>query len=119
MKSTVLSLLTLVLLLAGCQGPSVYPVYFTGEFSVQGTATHTNILAQSFNGTGTAQYYNIPLPWSYEYAYAQSGQSFYLAAQSNDPAGDLTVTVSIDGAPLITDTTSDPFGFVAVYGTVP
>jgi hypothetical protein len=113
--------LALVALLAGCNWeidrPS--PVYFEGEFQVTGTATHANIAYRIFDGVGFHEQFNVALPWTFTWAWTQTGDEFYLSAQSDDAAGDLTVTALVDGVPVATQTTTDPFGFVAVYGTVP
>lgn len=111
MKKLVLVLL-LVVLLAGCE-TGITQVYYTAEYRAEGTVASANVTF------GVSQYFNQPLPWTSIYVYAQSGDGFYLSAQSNDASGNLTVTALVDGIPVATQTTNDPFGFVAVYGVVP
>ena len=121
MKRIVLLVSLAVLLLAGCDWwhhePS--PVYVTGEMRVEGTVTHANIFFRAFDGVGMNEQYEVALPWSYTDDHAQAEDSFYLSAQSSDAAGDLTISVLIDGVPLASETTAAPFGFVAIYGVIP
>ncbi len=105
----------LCLVLIGCNWwvHTPEPVYFVAEYTVSGSATRANITFSS------ATILNQVLPWIYINEQALSGDDFYLAAQSNDAAGDLTVALTIDGAPFMSETTAAPFGFVAIYGAIP
>jgi hypothetical protein len=116
----------LVVLAIGCQAPPASPVYFSGEFRVtgSGSVTHANIYYRAFGGASVAVLYNVVLPWSHSFDGVQTGDEFFLAAQSNDDATTgLTIDVLVDegvGASVVaTDSTAEPFGDVAVYGQVP
>ncbi len=120
-KKAAVILLLSVLALACEPGPPA-PVYSTGEFRVSGagSVTHANIYYRAFGGAGDNVLYNVTLPWSHSFAVVQSGDAYFLAAQSNDNAANtLTIEVLVDAGLVDTDFTTAAFGYVAVYGQVP
>ncbi len=124
-KRAALIVLMSISAMACKQGPAS-PVYSTGEFRVTGSAgvTHADIRYRAFGGAGDVFLSNVALttPWSRSFDVVQSGDTYFLAAQSNDKAADsLTVEVFFAGNPVPIDSefTNLPFGYVAVYGAVP
>ena len=123
------AVLLLAVLAVGCKPAPAAPDYSTGEFQVvgSGAVTHANIYYQAFDGAGMNVLYNVDVTspgWSHSFSGVQVGDEYFLAAQSNDDAtvpGDvLTIDVLVDGTSLGgPKTTTDPFGYVALYGTVP
>jgi hypothetical protein len=116
------AIVLLVILAAACEPAPPMPVYPTGAFQVtgSGSVTHADIYYRAFGGAGVAVLYNVALPWSHAFEGLQTGDEYFLAAQSNDDATTgLTVEVLIDAASVASDSTSIAFGYVAVYGTVP
>jgi hypothetical protein len=109
-----------------CQPGPPSPVYTTGEFRVTGAGavTHANIYYRAFGGAGDNVLYNVALPWSLSFAIVQTGDEYFLAAQSNDnttvPADTLTIEVLVEAGTIATKSISNvPFGYVALYGTAP
>jgi hypothetical protein len=100
--------------------PYVYPTEYALEYQVTGTATRVNIEYQNLKG-GYAKLMNVALPWNYQTHYYDStvGTSVYLSAQNLDSVGNVTVTINAKGALYKQATTTDPYGFVAVYGALP
>lgn len=100
--------------------PYVYPTEYALEYQVTGTATRVNIEYQDLTGA-YAKVMNVVLPWNYQTPCYDSmvGTSVYLSAQNLDPFQDVTVTINAKGALYMQATTTDPYGFVAVYGTLP
>ncbi len=106
--SKIVAVFLFVLLFSSCN-----LVFYAAEYSVTGGVTHADI---NFDGT---TYINQALPWSYFKEYERSGRSFFLSAQSNDALGDLTVMLTLDEVPYMSQTTAAPFGYVAIYGEIP
>ncbi len=111
-----------------CQPGPPSPVYTTGEFLVTGAGavSHANIYYRAFGGAGDNVLYNVELPWSHSFDVVQTGDAYFLAAQGNDnttvPADVLTIEVVVNTLPVatsVTQSTGDPFGYVALYGTAP
>ncbi len=123
-KKAAVILLLSVLALACEPGPPA-PIYSTGEFRVSGagSVTHANIYYRTFGGAGDNVLYNVTLPWSHSFDVVQTGDPYFLAAQSNNdatvPADVLTIEVLVDAGIIATGSTSDPFGYVALYGEAP
>ena len=123
-KRAVVIVLLSILAMACKPGPPS-PVYSTGEFRVTGagSVTHANIYYTAFGGSDQNVLYNVVLPWSHSFDVVQTGDGYFLAAQSNDdatvPADVLTIEVLVDAALVDTDFTNAAFGYVALYGTVP
>jgi hypothetical protein len=116
------AIVLLAALAVSCKAPPASPDYFSGQFNVGGTATNANIYYKVFDGAATNVLYNVNLPWSHSFEGVQSGDDYFLAAQSNDStATTLTVQVVVTDAALddSQSTPVEPFGYVAVYGTVP
>ena len=107
------AILLLVVMLAGCNWWTYHPEYSTVEYRVEGTVARANIAWQG------ASMNNVVLPWYMGEEEAPAGKSLFLSAQGLDAAGTLTATLLVDGVPVATETTAEPFGFVAVYGVVP
>ena len=116
-------ILLLAVLAVGCQAPPASPVYFTGQFNIGGSATNANIYYTAFGGAGTNVLYNVTLPKTLSFEGVQSGDDYFLAAQSNDssPTSTLSVQAVVTGAGLdhSASTPAEAFGYAAVYGTVP
>lgn len=115
--------------LVGCEEEPWTPsisIEHAFTYEVTGTAICADIKYKSV-WVGTPRYYEEPntfLPWNKELVYwepSDIGTSYYLSARKleSDIFGEVIVSVYIDSVLEKTEKTSDPFGFVAVYGTTP
>ncbi len=125
-RAAVIVLLSILAILAtACKPGPPALVYSTGEFRVTGagSVSHANIYYRAFAGAADNVLYNVTLPWSHSFEVVQTGDSYFLAAQSNNdatvPADVLTIEVLVDAGIIATGSTSDPFGYVASYGEAP
>jgi hypothetical protein len=121
MKRWIVFLLPIFSLISACEEkPYIMPTEYVLEFQVTGTAILANIEYQGIRGYYYAQK-KIRLPWNYQETYYEIniGKPLYLSAQNLDSTGDLTVTIIANSIILKQATTTDPFGFIVVYGELP
>ena len=121
-----LALLFLFLIISSlfsCKGePGTPPIQHPFTYEITGTAARVDLRYQDPRRGGYTQLFNVALPWNKDLTYlepSEVGNSYYLAARNITSAGSVIVSVYVDSVLEKTETTADPFGFVAVYGTTP
>jgi len=122
MKKIIIVILTVFLLLSCGGKPGTPPILHTFTYEVTGTTTRANITYQDPQEGDYTQIFNRTLPWSIELFYLEPddvGNSYYLSARNITSAGSVVVSAYVDGILEKAEQTSDPFGFVAIYGTTP
>lgn len=62
------------------------------------TGVRSNIITISNSSEGTSQYSNVPLPWSYKFSGAHSGQFLYVSAQNDLASGCIKTQIYKRGA---------------------
>jgi hypothetical protein len=88
----------------------------TVVYDVTGTgATHSADLTLE-GKDGTVQQNDQPVPWTYTRK-ASSGDFLYVSAQ-NKGSGDITCTITVDGAQLKTSTSSGAFAICQADGSL-
>ncbi len=112
----IFTFMILLTIISGCE--SLQELLATDvEYTVTGTTTTVNITIANEDG-GTSQFFNVTIPWSYEFQ-GRKGDLVSVSAHNLQASGSVTVTIYTDGSVFKTSTNEGAYVIATASGLLP